>query len=140
MLRLEETLMYTACFALFAVTMVCCSSIPNPDLLADGPEGPPGENQHVDAFGPGVARVLGSSINARKRKRGTGRMLAKLFRTGLVTRRVPTKGLMVYPRSILLSLVQRSARTIYLCTTGCRGRLETALATGYAKMVVSFVW
>jgi hypothetical protein len=40
-------------------------------------------------------------------------LLAKLFRTGLITRRVPSKGFKVYPTSILLSQVQRSARTIY---------------------------
>ena len=41
------------------------------------------------------------------------RLLARLFRTGLVTRRVPTKGFKVYPTSILLSQVKRGARTQY---------------------------
>jgi hypothetical protein len=39
------------------------------------------------------------------------RLLARLFRTGLVTRRVPLKGFTLYPTLILLSQVQRSART-----------------------------
>ena len=45
------------------------------------------------------------------------RLLARLYRAGLVTRRVPSKGFKVYPTSILLSQVQRSARTSLVLTS-----------------------
>ncbi len=45
------------------------------------------------------------------------RLLARLFRTGLVTRRVPTKGFELYLHLILLSQVRRSARTAYITLT-----------------------
>ena len=60
-------------------------------------------------FGTGCLRFAGRVAPTPRKTRF--RLLAKLFRTGLVTRRVPTKGFNLYPTFILLSQVQRSART-----------------------------
>jgi len=60
-------------------------------------------------FGTGCLRFAGRVAPTPRKTRF--RLLAKLFRTGLTTRRVPSKGFKVYPTSILLSQVQRSART-----------------------------
>jgi hypothetical protein len=62
-------------------------------------------------FGTGYLRFAGRVAPTPRKTRF--RLLAKLFRTGLVTRRVPSKGFKMYPTSILLSQVQRSARTFY---------------------------
>ena len=63
-------------------------------------------------FGTGCLRFAGRVTPTPRKTRF--RLLARLFRAGLVTRRVPSKGFKVYPTSILLSQVQRSARTPYL--------------------------
>jgi len=60
-------------------------------------------------FGTGCLRFAGRVAPTPRKTRF--RLLARLFRTGLVTRRVPSKGFTMYPTSILLSQVQRSART-----------------------------
>jgi hypothetical protein len=62
-------------------------------------------------FGTGCLRFAVQVAHTPRKTRF--RLLAKLFRTGLVTRRVPSKGFKVYPTSILLSQVQRSARTFW---------------------------
>lgn len=62
-------------------------------------------------FGTGCLRFAGRVAPTPRKTRF--RLLAKLSRTGLITRRVPSKGFKVYPTSILLSQVQRSARTQY---------------------------
>ena len=62
-------------------------------------------------FGTGCLRFAGRVAPTPRKTRF--RLLAKLFRTGLATRRVPSKGFKLYPTSILLSQVQRSARTHY---------------------------
>ena len=71
-------------------------------------------------FGTGCLRFAGRVAPTPRKTRF--RLLAKLFRTGLITRRVPSKGFKVYPTSILLSQVQRSART---STTVGRRRTAT---------------
>jgi hypothetical protein len=72
-------------------------------------------------FGTGCLRFAGRVAPTPRKTRF--RLLAKLFRTGLVTRRVPSKGFKVYPTSILLSQVQRSARPgVFLIDAG----VETA--------------
>ena len=60
-------------------------------------------------FGTGCLRFAGRVTPTPRKTRF--RLLARLFRTGLVTRRVPSKGFTMYPTLILLSQVQRSART-----------------------------
>ena len=65
-------------------------------------------------FGTGCLRFAGRVAPTPRKTRF--RLLAKLFRTGLITRRVPSKGFKVYPTSVLLSQVQRSARTFYFST------------------------
>ena len=74
-------------------------------------------------FGTGCLRFAGRVTPTPRKTRS--RLLAKLFRTGLVTRRVPMKGFTMYPTSILLFQVQRSARTQYstiaLGVQGCPG-------------------
>ena len=60
-------------------------------------------------FGTGCLRFAGRVAPTPRKTRF--RLLARLFRTGLVTRRVPIEGFTMYPTSILLSQVQRSART-----------------------------
>ena len=62
-------------------------------------------------FGTGCLRFAGRVAPTPRKTRF--RLLARLFRTGLITRRVPAKGFKLYPTSILLSQVQRSARTQY---------------------------
>ena len=62
-------------------------------------------------FGTGCLRFAGRVAPTPRKTRF--RLLAKLFRTGLTTRRVPSKGFTAYPTWILLSQVQRSARTQY---------------------------
>jgi hypothetical protein len=59
-------------------------------------------------FGTGCLRFAGRVTPTPRKTRF--RLLARLFRTGLVTRRVPSKGFTMYPTLILLSQVQRSAR------------------------------
>jgi hypothetical protein len=66
-------------------------------------------------FGTGYLRFAGRVAPTPRKTRF--RLLAKLFRTGLVTRRVPSKGFKMYPTSILLSQVQRSARTFCFSTS-----------------------
>jgi len=63
----------------------------------------------LHGFGTGCPRFAGRVTPTPRKTRF--RLLAKLFRAGLVTRRVPSKGFKVYPTSILLSQVKRSART-----------------------------
>ena len=65
-------------------------------------------------FGTGCLRFAVQVTHTPRKTRF--RLLAKLFRTGLITRRVPSKGFKLYPTSILLSQVQRSARTFYFST------------------------
>jgi hypothetical protein len=60
-------------------------------------------------FGTGCLRFAGRVTPTPRKTRF--RLPAKLFRAGLVTRRVPPKGFTMYPTLILLSQVQRSART-----------------------------
>ena len=67
-------------------------------------------------FGTGCLRFAGRV--APTPRKTCFRLLARLFRTGLVTRRVPSKGFKVYPTSILLSQVQRSAKTLLKSGTG----------------------
>jgi hypothetical protein len=81
-----------------------------------GPRYVHGEGSHYAAFeaqshgfGTGCLRFAGRVTSTPRKTRF--RLLARLFRTGLVTRRVPSKGFKAYPTSILLSQVQRSART-----------------------------
>jgi hypothetical protein len=81
-----------------------------------GPRYVHGEGSRIAAFeaqshgfGTGCLRFAGRVAPTPRKTRF--RLLAKLFRTGLITRRVPSKGFKVYPTSILLSQVQRSART-----------------------------
>ena len=74
-------------------------------------------------FGTGCLRFAGRVTPTPRKTRF--RLLARLFRTGLVTRRVPSKGFKVYPTSILLSQVQRSARTQYLILPRYRLNLPT---------------
>ena len=62
-------------------------------------------------FGTGCLRFAGRVTPTPRKTRF--RLLARLFRTGLVTRRVPSKGFTMYPTLSLLSQVQRSARTQY---------------------------
>jgi hypothetical protein len=52
-------------------------------------------------FGTGCLRFAGRVTPTPRKTRF--RLLAKLFRTGLTTRRVPTKGFSLYPTLILLS-------------------------------------
>ena len=56
-------------------------------------------------FGTGCLRFAGRVAPTPRKTRF--RLLARLFRTGLITRRVPSKGFKMYPTSILLSQVQR---------------------------------
>ncbi len=63
-------------------------------------------------FGTGCLRFAGRVAPTPRKTRF--RLLARLSRTGLTTRRAPTKGFSMYPTSILLSQVKRSARTQYL--------------------------
>ena len=88
-----------------------------------GPRYVHGEGSHKVAFeaqshgfGTGCLRFAGRVTPTPRKTRF--RLLARLFRTGLVTRRVPMKGFTMYPTSILLSQVQRSARTFYFITCG----------------------
>jgi hypothetical protein len=62
-------------------------------------------------FGTGCLRFAGRVAPTPRKTRF--RLWARLFRTGLVTRRVPSKGFTMYPTLILLSQVQRSARTFH---------------------------
>jgi hypothetical protein len=62
-------------------------------------------------FGTGCLRFAVQVTHTPRKTRF--RLPAKLFRTGLTTRRVPSKGFKMYPTSILLSQVKRSARTFY---------------------------
>ena len=87
-----------------------------------GPRNVHGEGSHGAAFeaqshgfGTGCLRFAGRVTPTPRKTRF--RLLAKLSRTGLFTRRVPSKGFKVYPTSILLSQVQRSARTFYFSET-----------------------
>ena len=73
-----------------------------------GPRYVHGEGSHKAAFeaqshgfGTGCLRFAGRVTPTPRKTRF--RLLAKLFRTGLVTRRVPSKGFKLYPTSILLS-------------------------------------
>jgi len=84
-----------------------------------GPRYVHGEGSRIAAFeaqshgfGTGCLRFAGRVAPTPRKTRF--RLLARLFRTGLITRRVPSKGFKVYPTSILLSQVQRSARTLLL--------------------------
>jgi hypothetical protein len=63
----------------------------------------------LHGFGTGCLRFAGRVAPTPRKTRF--RLLARLFRTGFATRRVPLKGFKVYPTSILLSQVQRSARS-----------------------------
>ncbi len=81
-----------------------------------GPRSVHDEGSHMDAFeaqshgfGTGCLRFAARVTPTPRKTRF--RLPAKLFRTGLITRRVPLKGFKVYLTSILLSQVQRSART-----------------------------
>ncbi len=74
-------------------------------------------------FGTGCLRFAGRVTPTPRKTRF--RLLARLFRTGLVTRRVPSKGFTMYPTLILLSQVQRSARSEVVLLTG--NRLPTPL-------------
>ena len=81
-----------------------------------GPRNVHGEGSRMAAFeaqshgfGTGCLRFAGRVAPTPRKTRF--RLLAKLFRTGLITRRVPSKGFTMYPTWILLSQVQRSART-----------------------------
>jgi hypothetical protein len=65
-------------------------------------------------FGTGCLRFAGRVAPTPRKTRF--RLLARLSRAGLTTRRVPSKGFTMYPTLILLSQVQRSARTQYLIT------------------------
>ena len=67
-------------------------------------------------FGTGCLRFAGRVAPTPRKTRF--RLLARLSRTGLITRRVPLKGFKVYPTSIPLSQVQRSARTSYATPSG----------------------
>jgi hypothetical protein len=102
-----------------------------------GPRYVHGEGSRIAAFeaqshgfGTGCLRFAGRVAPTPRKTRF--RLLAKLFRTGLTTRRVPSKGFKVYPTSILLSQVQRSARTSLILTeraggdnvASCRERLD----------------
>jgi hypothetical protein len=66
-------------------------------------------------FGTGCLRFAGRVAPTPRKTRF--RLLARLSRTGLTTRRVPSKGFLMYPTSILLSQALRSARTPYIIIT-----------------------
>ena|GEM_PF-4680676 len=107
------------------IVLLPCSPTPaGPTHLAQamrrrGPRCVHGEGSHIrtfeaqsHGFGTGCLRFAGRVAPTPRKTRF--RLLARLFRTGLTTRRVPSKGFSMYPTLILLSQAQRSARTQYL--------------------------
>ena len=104
------------------IVLLPCSPTPaGPTHLAmsmcrRGPRGVHDEGSRIrtfeaqsHGFGTGCLRFAGRVAPTPRKTRF--RLLARLFRTGLSTRRVPSKGFKLYPTSILLSQVQRSGRT-----------------------------
>jgi hypothetical protein len=90
-----------------------------PSMRRRGPRSVHDEGSHIAAFeaqshgfGTGCLRFAGRVAPTPRKTRF--RLLARLSRTGLTTRRVPSKGFTMYPTLILLSQVQRSARTPYI--------------------------
>jgi hypothetical protein len=92
-------------------------------------------------FGTGCLRFAGRVTPTPRKTRF--RLLARLFRTGLLTRRVPSKGFTMYPTLILLSQVQRSARTVYslawMPTEAFRPNKIRKVTSGRSALDVGFV-
>src|SRR5208337_4505045 len=106
------------------IVLLPCSPTPaGPTHLAmamrqRGPRGVHDEGSRIRTFeaqshGFGTGCLCFAGRVAPTPRKTRFRLLARLSRTGLTTRRVPLKGFAMYPTSFLLSQVQRSARTQY---------------------------